>query len=247
MNKTNASTAAKNTPRKVSLTEKVIASLRQEIESGQREPGSKLPTEPVLTQTFGVSRTVIREAIAALKADGLLEPRQGAGVFVLSPELRNSDASIFAVDYAQISDVLEVLELRMAVEIEAAGLACTRSSAAQQAKIYEAMQKMEDAATRGDATELADFEFHSAIAAATNNRRYAEFLQHLGDKTIPRAQLRRRPPEVEDQKNYLQMILGEHRGIYDAIAARDEDSARKAMRTHLSKSQTRYQKLLTER
>ncbi|MBV17877.1 MAG: GntR family transcriptional regulator, partial [Thalassospira sp.] len=81
----------------------------------------------------------------------------------------------------------------------------------------------------------------------TNNRRYAEFLEHLGDKTIPRAQLRRRPPEVEDQKNYMQMILGEHRCIYDAIATRDDDSARKAMRAHLSQSQTRYQKLLTQR
>lgn len=116
MNKPRGST----TPRKVSLTEKVIASLRQEIESGQREPGSKLPTEPVLTAQFGVSRTVIREAIAALKADGLLEPRQGAGVFVLSPQARTNDTSIFAVDYAQVSDVLEILELRMAVEIEAA-------------------------------------------------------------------------------------------------------------------------------
>lgn len=243
MNKSNAS----NTPRKVSLTEKVIASLRQEIESGQREPGSKLPTEPVLTEKFGVSRTVVREAIAALKADGLLEPRQGAGVFVLAPEARNNDKSIFAVDYAQVSDVLEILELRMAVEIEAAGLSCTRSSVAQQAKIYEAMEKMERAIEKGDPTEQLDFEFHSAIASATNNRRFAEFLEHLGDKTIPRAQLRRRPPEVEDQKAYMEMIMGEHRRIYDAIATRDEDSARKAMRDHLSLSQTRYQKLLTQR
>lgn len=242
MNKTKAS----HTPRKVSLTEKVIASLRQEIESGQREPGSKLPTEPVLTERFGVSRTVIREAIAALKADGLLEPRQGAGVFVLAPEARNTDKSFFAVDYAQVSDVLEILELRMAVEIEAAGLACMRSSVAQQAKIFEAMEKMEQALRQGTPTEQADFEFHSAIAAATNNRRFAEFLEHLGDKTIPRAQLRRRPPEVEDQKNYMQMIMGEHRRIYDAIAARDDDAARKAMRDHLSLSQTRYQKLLTQ-
>jgi len=243
MNKTTAS----NTPRKVSLTEKVIASLRQEIESGQREPGSKLPTEPVLTERFGVSRTVIREAIAALKADGLLEPRQGAGVFVLAPETRSNDKSIFAVDYAQVSDVLEILELRMAVEIEAAGLACMRSSVAQQAKIYEAMEKMERALEKGEPTEQADFEFHSAISAATNNRRFAEFLEHLGDKTIPRAQLRRRPPEAEDQKAYMEMIMGEHRRIFDAIAARDDDVARKAMRDHLSQSQTRYQKLLTQR
>ncbi|WP_033068749.1 FadR/GntR family transcriptional regulator [Thalassospira australica] len=240
-------TTAPKTPRKVSLTEKVISSLRREIESGQREPGSKLPTEPVLTEQFGVSRTVVREAIAALKADGLLEPRQGAGVFVLAPQPRNTDHSIFAVDYAQVSDVLEILELRMAVEIEAAGLACTRSSVAQQAKIFEAMANMEDALEKGNPTAQADFEFHSAIADATNNRRFAEFLEHLGDKTIPRAQLRRRPPEAKDQKTYMEMIMGEHRKIYDAIAARDEDTARRAMRDHLSLSQTRYQKLLTQR
>ena len=127
--------APQKTHRKVSLTEKVISSLRREIESGNLTPGSKLPTEPALTEQFGVSRTVVREAIAALKADGLLEPRQGAGVFVLAPVPRKNSGSIFDVDFAQISDVLEILELRMAVEIEAAGLACARSSVAQQAKI----------------------------------------------------------------------------------------------------------------
>lgn len=106
---------------------------------------------------------------------------------------------------------------------------------------------MERALEKGDPTEQADFEFHSAIADATNNRRFAEFLEHLGDKTIPRAQLRRRPPEAKDQKAYMEMIMAEHRRIYDAIAARDEDTARNAMRAHLSQSQTRYQKLLTQR
>ena len=238
-------TPARKAPRKVTLTEKVIASLRHEIESGMRTPGSKLPTEPVLTEQFGVSRTVVREAIAALKADGLLEPRQGAGVFVLAPSPRKLGDTIFAVDSAQISDVLEILELRM--EIEAAGLACARSSAAQQAKIYEALQEMTDQFEKGNPTEKADFEFHRAIADATNNRRYAEFLEHLGDKTIPRAQLRRRPPEVEDQKNYKQKILAEHHRIFDAIAARDAETARQAMRDHLSQSQARYQSLLRQR
>ena len=94
---------------------------RNDIQSGALKPGMMLPTEPVLTQNFGVSRTVIREAVAALKAEGLLEPRQGAGVFVLEPA--KSNRSIFEVDNNQLSDILEILELRMAVEIEAASLA----------------------------------------------------------------------------------------------------------------------------
>jgi DNA-binding FadR family transcriptional regulator len=233
--------------RKISLTEKVIASLRQEIENGNLAPGAKLPTEPVLTEQYGVSRTVIREAVAALKADGLLEPRQGAGVFVLEPSKRKTGNSIFAVDFAQISDVLEILELRMAVEIEAAGLACARSSLAQQAKIYEALNDMEDRARRGAPTEKADFEFHRAIAEATNNRRYGEFLEYLGDKTIPRAQLRRKPVEARDQDAYMEKLLAEHHRIYDAIAMGDAAAARTAMREHLSQSLTRYQGLLRQR
>ncbi|WP_339775706.1 FadR/GntR family transcriptional regulator [uncultured Thalassospira sp.] len=239
--------APQKTHRKVSLTEKVISSLRREIESGNLTPGSKLPTEPALTEQFGVSRTVVREAIAALKADGLLEPRQGAGVFVLAPVPRKNSGSIFDVDFAQISDVLEILELRMAVEIEAAGLACARSSVAQQAKIYEALREMEFQVQSGSPAEKADYEFHRAIADATNNRRYGEFLEYLGDKTIPRAQLRRKPAEVEDLKAYMDKILAEHHRIYDAISLRDAEGAREAMREHLSQSQARYQSLLRNR
>jgi len=240
-------TAPQKAQRKVSLTEKVISSLRREIESGNLTPGSKLPTEPALTEQFGVSRTVVREAIAALKADGLLEPRQGAGVFVLAPAPRKNTGSIFDVDFAQISDVLEILELRMAVEIEAAGLACARSSVAQQAKIYEALREMEFQVQSGSPAEKADYEFHRAIADATNNRRYGEFLEYLGDKTIPRAQLRRKPTEAEDQKAYMEKILAEHHRIYDAISLRDAEGAREAMREHLSQSQARYQSLLRTR
>jgi DNA-binding FadR family transcriptional regulator len=240
-------TAPQKAQRKVSLTEKVISSLRREIESGNLTPGSKLPTEPALTEQFGVSRTVVREAIAALKADGLLEPRQGAGVFVLAPAPRKNTGSIFDVDFAQISDVLEILELRMAVEIEAAGLACARSSVAQQAKIYEALREMEIQVQSGSPAEKADYEFHRAIADATNNRRYGEFLEYLGDKTIPRAQLRRKPAEAEDQKAYMEKILAEHHRIYDAISLRDAEGAREAMREHLSQSQARYQSLLRNR
>jgi DNA-binding FadR family transcriptional regulator len=166
---------------------------------------------------------------------------------VLAPVPRKNSGSIFDVDFAQISDVLEILELRMAVEIEAAGLACARSSVAQQAKIYEALREMEFQVQTGSPAEKADYEFHRAIADATNNRRYGEFLEYLGDKTIPRAQLRRKPAEVEDLKAYMDKILAEHHRIYDAISLRDAEGAREAMREHLSQSQARYQSLLRNR
>ncbi|OKH86742.1 FadR/GntR family transcriptional regulator [Thalassospira sp. TSL5-1] len=242
-------TVPHKTERKISLTEKVISSLRTEIESGNLMPGAKLPTEPVLTKHFGVSRTVLREAIAVLKADGLLEPRQGAGVFVLAPVPPENDGSVFDVNATQMSDVLEILELRMAVEIEAAGLACSRSSAAQQAKIYEAVRDMERQVQSGKQAAQADYEFHRAIADATNNRRYVTFMDYLGDKTIPRAQAQphQRPIAIEQQLAHTDRILAEHHRIYEAITLRDADGARIAMRDHLLKSQARYQSLLRNR
>jgi DNA-binding FadR family transcriptional regulator len=235
-------TTANNKHRKITLTEKVIANLRDDIKNGALKPGMILPTEPALSQKFGVSRTVIREAIAALKAEGLLNPRQGAGVFVLAPP--KSNGSIFEVDNAQVSDVLEILELRMAVEIEAASLACARCSAAHQAKIFEALQEMIVQVSQGGSAVKADYEFHRAIADATNNRKYKEFLEFLGEKTIPRAQLGLKPIEDEGHTTYMSQIIDEHQRIYKAIARRDAQKARQAMRDHLSRSQSRYQSFL---
>jgi GntR family transcriptional repressor for pyruvate dehydrogenase complex len=240
MNATNP----KNKRRKITLTEKVIIDLRNDIQSGALKPGMMLPTEPSLTQKFGVSRTVIREAVAALKAEGLLNPRQGAGVFVLAPT--KSNGSLFEFDNAQISDVLEILELRMAVEIEAASLACARCSAAHQAKIFEALQEMILQVEKGGSAVKADYEFHRAIAEATNNCKYKEFLEFLGDKTIPRAQLQLKPIESDSQTTYMSQILDEHHRIYEAIAMRDAKMARQAMRDHLSRSQSRYQSFLND-
>ena len=232
-----------NGQRKTTLAEKVIADLRRDMEDGSLKPGMMLPTEPMLTKKFGVSRTVIREAIAALKAEGLLNPRQGAGVFVLDPSVRQ-DGAPFKIDNAQISDILEILELRMAVEIEAASLACARCSVGHQAKIYEALQKMiVQVEKRGLATK-ADYEFHLAIAEATSNRKYSEFLGFLGAKIIPRAQLQHKRLVAEDQATYMTKILDEHHRIYEAIALRDAKKARQAMRNHLTRAQASYQNLL---
>lgn len=235
---------SQGTSRKISLTERVIALLRDEIEGGSLLPGSALPTEPMLIKKFGVSRTVVREAIAALKAEGLLEPRQGSGVFVLPSSLPKQDGLIFTVNNGQISDILEILELRMAVEIEGAGLACERCSVAQQAKIYEALQKMKIQIEQGGLAGKADYQFHQAIADATNNRRYGEFLEFLGDKTIPREQLPHAQVEDGGKTAYLSRIMDEHHHIYDAIAMRDANKARQAMREHLSRSQACYRNLL---
>ncbi len=144
---------------------------------------------------------------------------------------------------SRISSVIEMLELRAAIEIEAAGLASQRRSPAQAEAINEACEAIEAGIGAGTPTIEADYAFHTAIAAATNNARFREILTMLGDSLIPRRALR----EAEDQiapGDYLSQIQVEHRTIAEAIARQDEAAAREAMRVHLKGSEARYRRLL---
>ncbi|MBB3988243.1 DNA-binding FadR family transcriptional regulator [Sagittula marina] len=224
------------------LVEIVREKLRTQIESGRYPTGQRLPSEAQMTQEFEVSRTVIREAVASLRADGLVEPRQGAGVFVLEPTAQVKPP-FQNIDLDRISSVIELLELRTAVEVEAAGLAATRRSPAQEEEIIRCMHDVQRAATAGTPTMEADFALHLTIARATNNPRFSEFLSMIGTNLIPRKALAETDAEPVAPE-YLDVIQAEHEEIVNAILNGDEDAARTAMRSHLKSSQTRYRALL---
>ena len=229
-------------PRK-SLTVQVIQKLREDIRKGVYEAGDKLPTELVLVEQFGVSRTVIREAIAELRADGLVRSRHGIGVFVEKAKQPKGGLMLLSQVSERISDILEELELRAAVEIEAAGLAAERASPAQEAEIQRHLFEFSKLMEAGEPTALADFSFHMAIARSTNNSRFEEFLSHLGRRTIPRAKL----SELFNGKHSLlyreDQLHAEHQAVADAILSKDTSAAREAMRTHLVGSLERYRTL----
>ena len=224
------------------LVSLVSAELRRLIVDGRIQPGGKLPSEAALTKKYSVSRTVIREAVAALRADGLVEARQGAGVFVLSTQA-GANFSLQVFDEERISSMIEMLELRTAIEIEAAGLAAVRRSPAQEEAIFERHDDLGRLIAAGQATAEADFAFHLAIADATNNPRFREFLDMMGQRVIPRAQLQNGESE-RSSSDYLVQIQTEHKTIAEAISGRDEQAAREAVRTHLKGSQQRYRQLL---
>ncbi len=223
------------------LTHRVTEELRQRIASGAIAPGEKLPTEKALIDEFGVSRTVVREAIAGLRADRLVEARQGAGVFVLEQDADTPMLPPFASRLDRLSSIIEALELRTAVEIEAAALAAERSSPAQQMRIREAYSAFAEAVERGERAESADYAFHLSIADATNNRLFRDFLESLGKRTIPRGQI---GDAGVVPREYLQRILAEHRDILDSICIGDAGAASSAMRVHLRGSQDRYKRLM---
>ncbi|HEY8594220.1 MAG TPA: FadR/GntR family transcriptional regulator [Devosiaceae bacterium] len=229
-------------PVKGSLVASLEAELRAAILNERFPVGSRLPSELRLADSHGVSRTVVREAIAALKADGLVQPRQGSGVYVMRAE-PETGLPFRDIDQSRISSVIEMLELRTAIEVEAADLAARRRSPAQEERILEASRNVSVLASKGAPTSEADLTFHLSIAAATNNPMFVQFLNFLGQNAIPRRALR---PEFNEALggSYIAMIDREHEAIIRAIQASDGPAARQAMRKHLEGSQERYRALM---
>src|SRR6266446_7188293 len=154
------------------LSRRLFEQLAGEIRSGRLAPGARLPTEQELTRAARVSRTVVREAVAALRAEGLVVTRQGVGAFV-SAEPQRAPFRIDPERMQSLDDVLHVMELRLGVEIESAGLAAERASRAQVRAIAAALETIERAAAGGKSAVDEDLAFHRAIAEATGNAEMA--------------------------------------------------------------------------
>jgi GntR family transcriptional regulator, transcriptional repressor for pyruvate dehydrogenase complex len=223
-------------------TTEVVERLAAEIASGRLVRGARLPTEQALTEAFGVSRTVVREAVAALRAEGLIETRQGVGAFV-AQDIQRRPFRIDPDELRTIGEVVNVMELRIGLEIEAAGFAAERADAAARGKVGAALKAIDAAITRGDAAIDEDFAFHLAIARATRNPYFTRLLEFLGRFLIPRQSVRIGLKQADDLKAYLRRIQTEHRQIFAAIEAGNSDAARKAMRRHLMNSRQRYRTL----
>ena len=228
------------------LSRGLFEQLAEQIKSGRFSPGARLPTEQELTRAARVSRTVVREAVAALRAEGLVVTRQGVGAFV-SAEPQRAPFRIDPERMQSLDDVLHVMELRLGVEIESAGLAAERASRAQVRAIAAALETIDRAAAGGKSAVDEDLALHRAIAEATGNAEFPRFLQFIGRHLIPRRTVSGLPEQMGGRRAYLALIQEEHRRICQAIERRDPRGAREAMRRHLTRSLERYRRLAAQR
>jgi len=183
--------------------------------------------------------------VAALRAEGMVVTRQGSGAFV-SAEAQRAPFRIDPERMQSIDDVLNIMELRIGVEIESAGLAAERASRAQVRSVASALQAIERAANSGKSAVDEDLALHCAIAEATGNDEFPRFLQFIGRHLIPRRTVSGLPERMGGRRAYLALIQDEHRRIYEAIESSDPKTARQAMRRHLTRSLERYRKLAAE-
>jgi len=225
------------------LTDRVCGALIELISSGNFPPGSRLPSEINMASRFGVSRTVIREAVSRLKSEGLVESRQGSGAFVRA---RNVD-SPFRIDpniKESIQSVLQVVELRHVIEGEIVALAAKRRSSAQMADIRQAQRQIDsDISAGGDGVD-ADIAFHRCIAEASGNPHLFALIEFLFNFLRSATQTACRI-EVTDAV-LDQQVKDEHLDIIEAIARQDPEAARAASRLHMDRAANRLGTVLGE-
>jgi GntR family transcriptional repressor for pyruvate dehydrogenase complex len=213
----------------VSLADRVAEVLTDEITSGRLSPGDRLPTEIQLVEQLGVSRTVVREAVSRLRNAGLVEPRQGAGVFVLAPRVRPLDLS----DEAQRTkeSVLQIVEVRRAMEGEAAALAATRARREDIRRMRTALKAIDaDVRAGGDGVD-ADLAFHQIIGDSTGNPVLAETLGYIG--SLMRSGMRVTRANEARRADFTEQVRREHQVVLEAIEAGDPEAARAAARRHM--------------
>ena len=223
--------------------DEVVELLTAQIRSGALPVGQKMPPESALVEEAGVSRTVVREAISKLQAGGWVETRHGIGTFVL-PTPGEGAVRPPVINVPTVLDVLAVLEVRISLEAEAAGLAAQRRTDVHLNVMRRALKVFEEAITRPkDNAVNPDVIFHEEIAKATGNRYFLAMLRHLGNTIIPRTRVSV-TEYADDQVSYLRKVNLEHHRILEAIEGQDATAARTAMRHHLSRSRARLQAVL---
>ena len=220
------------------LAHELLETIGGRIADGTLAVGDKLPTEGQLMDEFGVSRTVVREALSKLQAASMVETRHGIGTFVVGRG-RERGFRIAQRQLETLRDVIAVLELRIGVETESAALAARRRTSANLAALRAALADFARAVSEGRDAVAADLRFHVEIARATQNSHFASLLSSLGTKIIPRSRIDLATEGGEGQRDYLLRVHAEHESIVDAITAGDADAARAAMRTHLGNSRER--------
>lgn len=220
------------------LSDQLAALLSSQIVSGALAPGDRLPTEQQLGQVHGVSRTVVREAVHQLRSRGLLVSRQGSGVFVTSPAL-NQPLAFDPSVLDSMAAVVQVVEVRRALEGEIAALAAERATRAEVAGLRRALVAIDAAVSAGGDGVAEDLAFHRALCEATGNPQFAFLLGFL-EQYLREAMRVTRGNEARRQ-DFMDAVRSEHRAIVDAIAVRDAQAARRCATEHLLRGAKRLE------
>ncbi|MBB3179232.1 FadR/GntR family transcriptional regulator [Variovorax sp. Sphag1AA] len=218
------------------LSDRLAALLSAQIESGALHAGDRLPTEQKLAEAHGVSRTVVREAVHQLKSKGMVNSRQGSGVYV-APRPVNQALAFDPTVLTSVQAVVHVVEVRRVLEGEIAALAAERASRSQIAELRRALKAIDEAVADGRDGVAEDLAFHRVIGEATGNPQFRLLLGFL--EQYLREGMRITRGNEARRLDFMTEVQREHRAIFEAISARDPDAARRRATEHITRGEQR--------
>ena len=219
------------------LSDRLAVRIAEQIDGDALKPGDRLPTEQQLAAAYGVSRTVVREAVHQLKSQGLVRSRQGSGVFVTAPPAHRALAFDPKV-LESIEAVLQMVELRRVIEGEMAALAAKRATRAQVADLKRALRAIDTATDSGELGVEQDLAFHRAIGEATGNPQFVRLLAIL--EAYLRDAMTVTKGYESMRADFMEQVRLEHRAIVEAVAAGDAKAARRAATQHHLNGEKRW-------
>ena len=229
--------AAPRTLRRHRLRDQLVEQICELIATKRVVPGQALPTEKDLQVAYGVSHSVVREAIGVLESRRLVEVRHGVGTFVSPPEAWDIAGPIGFIVRSDRTALLNWLEVRIALEVEAAALAAQRASANDVTTIQEAVQAAVAVAADSRRFIAADIAFHLVLAQATGNPSMAQIVRPILEP------LERSLMETASLPNSTARAIAELEDVFRAVSSRDPAGAREAMRRHLPRVREEIERL----
>lgn len=237
MNNVERSDFGQQVERSTRLSDKVADAMLETILNRGLRPGAPLPSERELGEQYGVSRTVIREAVRALTSRGVIDARAGRGLTVAQVGAEAVSTSLKLYLHGQELPYAKIHEVRASLETQIAGYAAERATDAEIQELREITEEMRRHEDDVDKHSLSDVEFHRILARMTHNELYLIMLDSIGPVMLEIRRATFRLPN--DPLNAYE----EHMRIIDAVARRDPEAAREAMRQHLENAVRDWSKL----
>lgn len=219
------------------LSDKVAGMLLEAIATRGLAPGDRLPSERELGEQFGVSRTVIREAIRALAAKGVIEARSGSGLRIAQVRAATVSESIGLFLRSSRFDYSKIHEVRKSLEVDVAGLAAARATADEIEDLRANLKETTASVSDGERVAILDVQFHRMLAEASHNELYVVVLDAIGEILL---EIRR---SIQRLPGRPQAAVRAHRKILKGLVAHDSEQARSAMAEHLDESLHAWQRL----
>lgn len=218
---------------KSNLYQSILDEIRQAIREGKLKAGDQLPSEREMAAAFGTSRIAVKQAIVAMEVSGLIEVFPGRGTYLRNIDLNTYLEPLAYLIYGTETSFLDVLELRIALETEAAALAAKRANNQDIRAIESALKAEESALLLGTQAIQEDINFHNQISQATHNQAICKVMYTI--RELMNCSFKEQRDRTWDNPGRVELIKNEHRDIFKHIINQDSVLARDAMRYHLER------------